>query len=100
MSANGNHAVSSAQPVWLRQVVRLLDDGQRARGLRAVRGERDSVQSRIAAARRDFREPENHASGSADLARAAAKTVPRQSGWRTRLGLRAGIRRRDLANVA
>jgi hypothetical protein len=37
------HSVSSAQSLWLREIVQLLDDRQRARRLRLVRREWDLV---------------------------------------------------------
>src|SRR5271168_1889240 len=100
MSADRNHAVPSAQPVRMREALQLLDDGQCARRLRPLRGERNPFQSRIAASWRDFPEPENYPRGGAHPPRTPGKTLPRKPGWRTRLGLRAGIRRRDLADVA
>ena len=53
----------------------------------AVYRQRDSVQPRIAAPRRDVRDPKNHARADPDQAGPAGETLSRQSRFTARLGL-------------
>ena len=98
-AADGDDAVLAAQPVRGGESFRLLGDGELPRKLRPAREQRHSFQPRKPAPRRDVRHAQNHARGGADQARPAKGTVPRQPRRETRLGLRAGIRRRDVADA-
>ena len=60
-SADGDDAVLSAQSLWLRQGLCLLDHGELPRIVRPARVQRHLVQPRIAAPRRDVCHPQNHA---------------------------------------
>ena len=89
-------AVPPAQPLRRRQGRRLLGDGQLPRGLRHVRRQRDPLQPRVAAARRDLRHPQDHPRRRPDRSRAAGQALPRQPRRPARLGLRARLRRGDV----
>ena len=49
-----------AQPLWRREAVRVLGNQELPRGVRPIRRERDSFQSRIATTWRDVRRSEDH----------------------------------------
>ena len=67
-------AVLSAQPLRLRQGLRLLDHGELPRGLRPVRLQRHPLQPRSPAPRRDLRHAQDHARGRRASRRAAARS--------------------------
>ena len=70
-AAARDDAVLPAQPVCRREAVRLLDHGQLPRGIWPARVERHPVQPREPVARRDLRDPQDHARGRGDRARDA-----------------------------
>ena len=87
-------------PYAVAKVAALLGDRQLPRGLRPVRRQRDPLQPRVAAPRRDLRHPQDHAGRRADQGRPAGEAVPRQPRGEARLGLRARLRRGDVADAA
>ena len=99
-AADRGDAVSSAQPVRRQQGLQLLDHAQLPRGVRHVRGQRDPLQPRVAAARPDVRDAEDHARGRRDPARRAERAQARQSRREARLGLREGLHGRRVADAA
>ncbi len=82
------------------QALRLLDHGELPRGLRHVRLQRHPVQPRIAGARRDLRDAQDHARAGAHQARAAGLPLPRQPRRAARLGPCARLRRDAVADAA
>ena len=98
-AAERDDPVLPALPVRLRQGLRLLDQRELPRGVRPVRLQRDPLQPRVAAARRDLRHAQDHARRRAHQARAAEEALPRQSRRQARLGLREGLRRGDVAHA-
>ena len=74
-------------------------DRQLPRGLRDVRRQRHPLQPRVAAARRDVRDAQDHAGRRAHQGRAAGQALPRQPRREARLGLRARLRRGDVADA-
>ena len=99
-AADRGDAVPSAQPVRRRQGVRLLDHAQLPRGVRDVRRQRHPLQPRVAAARAELRHAQDHARGRRDPARRAGRAAPRQPRGEARLGLRAGLHGRRVADAA
>ena len=87
-------------PYGVAQGLRLLDHAQLPRGLRHVRGQRDPLQPRVAAARRDVRDAQDHARRRRDPARRAGRAQPRQPRREARLGLRADYMDGDVADAA
>ncbi len=92
-------AVPSAQSVRGVEALLALDDHPVPRGLRPVRGQRDPVQPRVAAARPDVPDPQGDARGRRHRGRARAEDLPRQPRRAARLGLRARVRRGDVADA-
>ena len=66
-------------------------------GLHAT--QRDPLQPRIAPARARVRHPQDHLARGGDQARAGCEAAPRQPRRRARLGLRRGLRPRDVADA-
>ena len=99
-AADRDDAVLAAQSLRRGQGFRLLGDGELPRKLRPLREQRHSLQPRKPAPRRNVRHPQNHPRGGGDKARPAKGTFPRQPRCQTRLGLRAGVRRRHVAHSA
>ena len=62
-AAERGHALPPAQPLRRRQGRRVLGDRQLPRGLRHVRRQRDPLQPRVPAPRRDLRHPQDHPGG-------------------------------------
>src|SRR6266849_5362826 len=92
-SPKRDHAFSSAQPVRGGEAVRALDDDQLPRGARPLRVQRNPVQPRVAAQRRELRDPQDHPRDRADPRRQVRQDSPWQSGLQARLGPRARLRR-------
>ena len=99
-AAERGDAVPPALAVRRREGLRLLDHAQLPRGVRHVRGQRHPVQPRVAAPRRDVRDPQDHPRGRADQGGAAGPPLPRQPRRGPRLGLRPGVRRGHVADAA
>jgi hypothetical protein len=74
--------------------------GELPRELRPVRGERDPVQPRVAAARAGVRDPQGDGRGGAHQAGAGRGAAARQPGRAARLGVRRRLRARDVADAA
>src|SRR5919197_5707774 len=87
-------------PLRLRQGLRLLGHGELPGGVRPVRGQRHPVQPREPAPRRDLRPPHDHPGRGPHPRRPAGAAVPRQPAGPPRLGLRARVRRGDVADAA
>ena len=93
-------------PFWPRSPVRcgegfcVLGDDKLPRELRPVREQRNPVQPRKPAARRNLCHPKNFARCRRDKARSAEGIIPRKSRRETGLGLRAGVCRRHVAHPA
>ena len=68
-----------------------------AYGLFAV--QRDPLQPRVPAPRRDVRHPQDHPRARPDQGRPAGEALPRQPRRQARLGLRARLHRRDVADA-
>ena len=68
-------ALLPAQPVRGRQGLRPLDDRRLPRGVRPLRLQRDPVQPRVAAARRDLRHPQGHPRRGGDPGRATQEQL-------------------------
>ena len=85
-SAARDHAVSSAQSLRMRQGLRALADRQLSRGLRAVRVQRDPVQPRVAAARREFRHAQDHAQRHANQSWASRRSSRSETWTRAATG--------------
>ena len=96
---NEDDAVPPAQPLRVAKVAALLGDGQLPRGVRHVRRQRDPLQPRVAAPRRDLRHPQDHPRRGPDQGRAAGQALPRQPRRQARLGLRPRLRRGDVADA-
>ncbi|KAF1855152.1 hypothetical protein Lal_00005763 [Lupinus albus] len=99
-AAAGDDAVLSPLALCRGQALRLLDRGQLPRGLWHARLERHPVQPREPAARRDLRDAQDHAGGGGDPAGAPGEAVAGQSRCPPRLGPRARIRARHVADAA
>ena len=87
-------------PYARREGLRLLDHGELSRGLRPLRLQRHPVQSRIARARRNLRHAQDHARPRAHQGRARRVPVPGQPRRAARLGPRARLRPRAVADAA
>ena len=98
-AAERGDAVPSAQPLRRGQGRRLLGDRQLPRGVRHVRRQRHPLQPRVPAPRRDLRHPQDHPGGGPDRGRPPGQALPRQPRRTARLGLRAGVRRGDVADA-
>ena len=98
-AADGDDAVQPAKPVRDREGLRALDDRGLPRGVRDACLERHPVQSRVPAARRDVRHPQGDARRRGDRRRDGGQALPRQPRCETRLGLRARVRRGDVADA-
>ena len=94
------HAVLSAQPLRRRQSLRPLDHGQLPRVVRPVRGQRNPVQSRIAASGQGIRHAQNHRRRCAHQTWTRKRAAPRQSRCAARLGICRRLRARDVADAA
>ena len=79
-AAERGDAVPPALAVRRREALQLLDHQELPRGLRHVRGQRDPVQPRVSAARRDVRDPQDHSGGGGDQGRPAGLSLPGQPG--------------------
>ena len=99
-SADREHAVLSAQPLWRGQAVCALDDDQLPRELRHLRLQRHPVQPRVAAARARVRDAQDHRCGGQDQAGQAGRAGTGQHGCQARLGLCQGVRGRHVAHAA
>ena len=99
-SAARDHAVSSAQSLRVRQGLCALADGQLSRGVRAVRVQRNSVQPRVAQARRKFRDAQDHAQRDPNQTGHAGEARARQPRCAARLGICRRLRRGDVADAA
>src|SRR5579859_31167 len=99
-TAKRNDGVRTAESLRGGESVRVLDDADLSRGLRDVCEQRDPVQSREPAARRNVRDEKDYESGGGNSRGEARYGVSRKSGRETRLGLRAGIRGSHLENAA
>ena len=90
-AADGDHAVLSALALRGGQALRLLDHGQLPRGLWHVRLQRHPLQPRVAAARRDLRDPQDHPRRWR-ASRSACRTdaLPGQSGFACATGAMPG----------
>ena len=96
-AAERGDAVPPAQPLRRRQGRRLLGDRQLPRGLRHVRRQRHPLQPRVPAPGRDLRHPQDHPGRRPDRRRPPGEALPRQPRRPARLGLRARLRRGDVA---
>ncbi|CAA9307574.1 MAG: GDP-mannose 4,6-dehydratase, partial [uncultured Gemmatimonadaceae bacterium] len=99
-AAARGHAVLPAQPVRRGEGGRPLVLGELPRGLRAVHLQRDPLQPREPAARRDVRHAEDHPRARPHPRRAAGEALPRQPRREARLGVRGRLRRGDVADAA
>ncbi len=99
-AAERGHAVLSALALRRGEGVQLLDHQELPRGLRHVRGQRDPVQPRITAPRRDVRHAQDHPRGRRDQGRPAGLRVHGQPRRRSRLGLCRRVRRGHVADAA
>ena len=97
--ATREHALLPAQPVRRGEGVCFLHHTQLPRGLRDLRGQRDPLQPRVAAPRRDLRHAQDHSRREPDLARNAGPSLPRQPRRKTGLGLRGRLRRGHVAHA-
>ena len=91
------HAVLSSKPLRRRQGLRPLDHGQLPRELRPARVIGHLVQPRVAATGTRVRHAQGHARRGAHQGRARQLASPRQPRRAPRLGLRRGLRARDVA---
>src|SRR5580693_6501358 len=82
-----------------RQGLRALHHGQLPRELRPPRDERHPLQSRVPPPRPRIRDPQDHLACRGDKARPGLRAAPGQPRRRTRLGLRQGLRRGDVADA-
>ena len=82
------------------QGLRPLDVRQLPRELRDARLERHPVQPRVAAPRRELRDPQDHDGRRRDQAGPGEGAAARQPRRQARLGLRQGLRRGDVADAA
>ncbi len=87
-------------PVRVRQGLRPSRGRELPRELRLARVVRHPVQSRESAARREFRDAQDHAGPGADQTRPAVEAVPWQPRCATRLGVCRRLRRGDVADAA
>ncbi len=94
------NTVLATQSLRRLQSFLLLGNGKLPRKLRPERQQRHSFQSRKSAARRDVCDAQNFARGRGHQAWSAKRIISRQSGSETRLGLRAGVCGRNVADAA
>ena len=83
---NEDDAVLPALALRRGEGLLLLDDPQLPRGLRPVRGQRDPVQPRVPAARRDVRDPQDHAGGRRASPPASRRTCTSATSTRSATG--------------
>ena len=93
-------AVPPSQPLRLRQGLRAQHHGELSGELWAARVQRHSVQPRVSAPRRDLRDAQDHPRRGPHQTWRPAEAVPGQPGRPPRLGLRSGLRPRDVADAA
>ena len=96
---SGDDAVPPPQPLRRRQGRRLLDGGELPRGLRDVRRQRDPLQPRVPAPRRDLRHPQDHPRASPGSRPACRTSSTSATSTPARLGLRRRLRRGDVADA-
>ena len=99
-TAEGKHPVLSPLALCRGQSLCPLAGGQLSRGLRHVRLQRHLVQSRVAAARRELRDAQDHAGGRRHQARLAKGPGAGQSGGQARLGLCRRLRAGHVVDAA
>ena len=99
-AATRDDAVLSALAVRGCEGLRLLDHGQLSRSLRPVRLQRHPLQPRVARARRDLRDAQDHARPRTHQGRPRRLPVSRQSRRAARLGSCARLRPRAMADAA
>ena len=98
-AVGGRRRSTRAAPTPSPRSPRYWIGGQLPRGLRPVRLQRDPLQPRVPAPRRDLRHPQDHPRGRPHQGRPAGQALPRQPRRAPRLGLRARLRRGDVADA-